>query len=129
MIGSARLSAFLAESQAFVAATPQPNSINCPGVIGQAARPSESAGDKVILRSDPNAISYLEMRQSVRPHQKHESHRMKRSATSGVAFAEATGLVEVGATALSELQGEDSQEDENRNVPALLWINSSLTAR
>lgn len=121
MIGSARLSAFLAESQAFVAATPQPNSINCPGVIGQAARPSESAGDKVTLRSDPNAISYLEMRQSVRPHQKHESHRMKRSATSGaMAFAEATGLVEVGAIALSELQGEDSQEDKNRNVPALL---------
>lgn len=70
------------------------------------------------------------MRQSVRPHQKHESHRMKRSATSDrAAFAEATGLVEVGATALSEVQGEDFQEDENRNFPALLWINSSLTAR
>ncbi|KAG9588378.1 hypothetical protein KCU77_g7477, partial [Aureobasidium melanogenum] len=69
LIGSARGSAFSSASFAFVAATPIPNSIICPGVIGAAATPSESPGDDVRLRTDPSAVSLLEQRQSIRPHE------------------------------------------------------------
>jgi len=81
LIGSARRSAFYAASSAFVAATPQPNSIICPGVIGAAPTPAEPAGDTVKLRTDPNAISALEQRQSIRPQQSRNGNRRTKRST------------------------------------------------
>ena len=93
LIGSARRSAFYAASSAFVAATPQPNSIICPGVIGAAPTASEPAGDNVRLRTDPSAISALEQRQSIRPHQSRNGNRRTKRSTSGQT---ATPVVEGG---------------------------------
>ncbi|KAH0373089.1 hypothetical protein KCU65_g553, partial [Aureobasidium melanogenum] len=81
-IGSARISAFNSASSAFVAATLLPNSIICPGVIGPAATPSEAPGDDVRLRTDPSAVSLLEQRQSIRPHESRiGNRRSKRHST------------------------------------------------
>ncbi|THZ49703.1 hypothetical protein D6C90_03239 [Aureobasidium pullulans] len=93
LIGSARRSAFYAASSAFVAATPQPNSIICPGVIGAAPTASEPAGDNVRLRTDPSAISALEQRQSIRPYQSRNGNRRTERSTSGQT---ATPVVEGG---------------------------------
>jgi hypothetical protein len=81
-IGSARYSAFSSASAAFVAATHKPNSIICPGVIGAAPTPSESPSDDVRLRTDPGAISLLEQRQSIRPHQSREGGRRSRRSST-----------------------------------------------
>ncbi|KAH0354588.1 hypothetical protein KCU81_g1092, partial [Aureobasidium melanogenum] len=81
-IGNARISAFDSASFAFVAATLLPNSIICPGVIGAAATPSEAPGDDVRLRTDPSAVSLLEQRQSIRPHESRiGNRRTKRHST------------------------------------------------
>lgn len=82
MIGSARGSAFSSASFAFVAATHQPNSIICPGVIGAAPTPSEPPNDHVRLRTDPSAASYLEQRQSIRPHESREGNRRTKRHSS-----------------------------------------------
>lgn len=82
MIGSARGSAFSSASFAFVAATHQPNSIICPGVIGAAPTPSEPSDDHVRLRTDPSAASYLEQRQSIRPHESREGNRRTKRHSS-----------------------------------------------
>jgi hypothetical protein len=97
-IGSARRSAFYSASAAFVAATHKPNSIVCPGVIGAAPTPSESPSDDVRLRTDPGAISALEQRQSIRPHQSREGGRRSRRSSSrtsppGIVEATETGAV------------------------------------
>ncbi|CAD0087080.1 unnamed protein product [Aureobasidium vineae] len=85
LIGSARISAFSSASAAFVAATPQPNSIICPGVIGAAPTPAESPSDDVRLRYDPGAISALEQRQSIRPHESRVGGRRSRRHSSHTA--------------------------------------------
>ncbi|KAK6008610.1 hypothetical protein QM012_000513 [Aureobasidium pullulans] len=100
MIGSARRSAFSSASFAFVAATHQPNSIICPGVIGAAPTPATPPNDDVRLRTDPGAISALEQRQSVRPHQSREGNRRTKRHSSQTAtlvepmVASATDAVE-----------------------------------
>jgi hypothetical protein len=72
MIGSARSSAFDHASSALAAQTPLQNQIVCPAVIGAetaAVATQAPAADAVTLRVDPLAVSFLEERQSVRPHQ------------------------------------------------------------
>ena len=95
-IGSARLSAFQSASAAFVAATHKPNSIVCPGVIGAAPTPSESPSDDVRLRVDPSAISLLEQRQSIRPHQSREGNRRSKRHSSSTKPPEVVEARETG---------------------------------
>ena len=102
-IGSARRSAFYSASAAFVQATHKPNSIICPGVIGAAPTPSESPSDDVRLRFDPSAISLLEQRQSIRPHQSREGgRRSKRHSSSKTTPPEVVEAVETGGVGASK---------------------------
>jgi hypothetical protein len=100
-IGSARYSAFSSASAAFVAATHKPNSIICPGVIGAAPTPSESPSDDVRLRSDPGAISRLEQRQSIRPHQSREGGRRSRRSSSRMSPPEVVEAKETAGASAS----------------------------
>jgi hypothetical protein len=100
-IGSARRSAFYSASAAFVAATHKPNSIVCPGVIGAAPTPSESPFDDVRLRTDPGAISALEQRQGIRPHQSREGGRRSRRSSTRTNSPEVVEARETGVVSAS----------------------------
>jgi hypothetical protein len=100
-IGSARISAFNSASAAFVGATHKPNSIICPGVIGAAPTPSEPANDVVRLRVDPSAISLLEQRQSIRPHESREGGRRSKRQSSKTSPPEVVEAMETGGMGAS----------------------------